>query len=189
MWAYAQQTAKHRAKFGWLPLSDGAAVTKPRRETRWNLLGCPKPANRSQPLVGESLPYCKDIWRRYCCLTNIFPIIDTGLNCEDIAQQICAIARRWRFLDDFLRPVFLASLVHHTLDLHGKFSLRPHHVWKYGRHPICDRWEQASKKERKKERNHIGRKYNGLPYWAAIIKVHSRISYWNGVELFYLLIL
>jgi len=23
-------------------------------------------------------------------------------------------------------------------DLHSKFALRPHHVWKYGRHPICD---------------------------------------------------
>jgi len=28
-----QETAKHRAKFGWLSLSDVAAVTKPRRET------------------------------------------------------------------------------------------------------------------------------------------------------------
>jgi len=26
-------------------------ITLPRRETRWNLLGCPKLANRSQPLV------------------------------------------------------------------------------------------------------------------------------------------
>jgi len=32
--APAQETAKHRAKFGWLPLNDVAAVTKPRRETR-----------------------------------------------------------------------------------------------------------------------------------------------------------
>jgi len=30
----AQVTAKHCAKFGWLPLSDVAAVTKPRRESR-----------------------------------------------------------------------------------------------------------------------------------------------------------
>jgi len=30
----AQVTAKHRAKFGWLPLSDVAAITKPRRESR-----------------------------------------------------------------------------------------------------------------------------------------------------------
>jgi len=24
-------------------------------------------------------------------------------------------------------------------DMHSKFSLRPHHVWKYGRHPISGR--------------------------------------------------
>ena len=29
-----QETAKYRAKFGWPPVSDVAAVTKPRRETR-----------------------------------------------------------------------------------------------------------------------------------------------------------
>jgi len=29
----AEETAKHRAKFGWPPVSDIAAVTKPRRET------------------------------------------------------------------------------------------------------------------------------------------------------------
>jgi len=38
----------------------------------------------------------------------------------------------------FLRPVFSASHVQHISDLHSKFVLRPHHVWKYGRHPICD---------------------------------------------------
>jgi len=32
----AQVTAKHRAKFGWPPLSDVAAVTMPRRESRSN---------------------------------------------------------------------------------------------------------------------------------------------------------
>ena len=30
----AQVTAKHRAKFGWLPLSDVPEVMKPRRESR-----------------------------------------------------------------------------------------------------------------------------------------------------------
>jgi len=30
----AQEIAKHRAKFGWLLLSEVAAVMKPRRETR-----------------------------------------------------------------------------------------------------------------------------------------------------------
>jgi len=42
------------------------AVTPPRRETCWNLQGCPKLPDRSQPLVSHSSPYCEDIWRRYC---------------------------------------------------------------------------------------------------------------------------
>jgi len=25
--------------------------------------------------------------------------------------------------------------------MHSKFALRPHHVRKYGRHPISDRWD------------------------------------------------
>jgi len=25
--------------------------------------------------------------------------------------------------------------------MHSKFALRPHHVWKYGRHPVCDGWD------------------------------------------------
>jgi len=34
-----------------------------------------------------------------------------------------------------------ASRVQHSSDLHSKFALRPHHVWKYGRRPISDRWD------------------------------------------------
>jgi len=51
------------------------------------------------------------------------------------------------FLGIFLRPAFSASHVQHVSDLHHKVELWPHHVWKYGRHPICDGWEEARKKE------------------------------------------
>ena len=88
-------------------------------------------------LVGRSSPHCGDIWRTYCCLTSFFPIVDTCLNCEDIARQSCAMVPRWRFLATFLRPVFSASHVQQVSDLHLKFALRQHHVWKYCRHPIC----------------------------------------------------
>jgi len=74
-------------------------------------------------------------------LNNFFPIVDTCLNCEDIARQSCAMVRRWRCFASFLRPVFPASRVEHISDLHSKFALGPHHVWKYGRHPICGRWD------------------------------------------------
>jgi len=58
MWANAQRDgrpAEHRwrplfnaAKFGWRPLLECRAVTLPRRDTRWNLQGCPKLPNQSQ---------------------------------------------------------------------------------------------------------------------------------------------
>jgi len=51
----------------------------------------------------------------------------------------------------FLRPVFPASRVQHISDLHSKFALGPHHVWKYGRHPISAvEIRPGIKKDRKK---------------------------------------
>jgi len=136
MWANAQRDGRpaeyrwrtlfNAAKFGWRPLLECRAVTLPRRGTRWNLQGCPKLTKRSQPRVGRSSPYY-DMWRRYCCLTSFFPIVDTCLSCEDIARQSCGMVPRWRFL----RPVFPASRVQHVADLHPKFALIPRHVWKY----------------------------------------------------------
>ena len=113
----------------WLPCSNAAKTWKPLK-----FAGCPKLINRSQPLVGRSSPYCEGMWRTYCCLTSFFPIVDIG-------RHICAMVPRWRFLATFLRPVFSASRVEQVSDLHLKFALRPHHVWKYGRHPICGGWD------------------------------------------------
>jgi len=31
--------------------------------------------------------------------------------------------------------------VQHISDLHSKFTLGLHHVWKYGRHSICSHWD------------------------------------------------
>jgi len=67
-----------------------------------------------------------------------FPIVDMCLSCEDIARQSCAMVPTWRF-STFLRPAFPASRVQQVSDLHLKLALRPHHVWKYGRHPIYGR--------------------------------------------------
>jgi len=43
------------------------------------------------------------------------------------------------FFCEFVGPVFSASRVQHISDLRPKLALRPHHVWKYGRHSIYDR--------------------------------------------------
>ena len=131
-----QEMGKQCAKFGWPSLRDVGAVTKPRCETHWNMLGYPKLTNRSQPLVDRSSPYSENTWRRYCCLTIFYQIVDICLSCEDIARQSCAMVRRWQSL----HPVFSASRMQHISDMHYKFALTPHHVWKYGRHPLSDCW-------------------------------------------------
>jgi len=146
MWANAQHDghpAKYRwrplfnaAKFGWRSLLECRAVTLPRCETCWNLLGCPKLPNRSQPLVDRHL-YCEDMWRRYCCLTSFFPIVNTCFICKDIARQSCAKVPKWRFFGSCISSE--PSAAHFRP--HSKFALRPHYVWKYGRHPICDGWD------------------------------------------------
>jgi len=62
---------------------------------------------------------------------------------------------RWRFFATFLRPVFSVSSVQQVSDLHLKFALRPHHVWKCG--SMADIQSVAAeirqgKKERKKKK-------------------------------------
>jgi len=147
----------------WLtPTTRCRPVTLPRLETRWNLQGCPKLVNRSQPLVGRSSPYCENMWRRYCCLTSVFPIVDTCLSCEDIARQSCAMVPRWRFLESFLHLVFSASRVQHVSDLHPKFALRPHQ-W----HHVCGSMadiqsataeiRRGKKKTEEERRNHTAK--------------------------------
>jgi len=56
-----------------------------------------------------------------------------------IARQsyIYTMMRRWRFFASCIS----ASRVQHFSYLHSKFALRPHYVWKNGRHPICDGWD------------------------------------------------
>jgi len=76
-------------------------------------------------------------------LNNFFPTDDTVIRAF-IAKIYPDKVVRWcpdgDIFGEFLRPVFSATNVQHISDLHVKFALWPHHVWKYGRHPICDGW-------------------------------------------------
>jgi len=102
---------------------------KTRNPLKFAGVGCPKVANRSRPLVRQSSPYYEDMWRRYCRL-KLFPIVDPCLSCEDIARQSCVMGRMWRIFASCIFSTFQTCI--------SKFTLRPHHVWKYGRHAICD---------------------------------------------------
>jgi len=63
-----------------------------------------------------------------------FQIVNMCISYADIARQVVQGCPD----GDFLGPVFPASRVQHVSDLHSKFALGPHHVSKYGGHPICD---------------------------------------------------
>jgi len=93
------------------------------------------------PISAASGPKFTIWWRHVeiLLLNRCFPIVDTCLSCEDIFRQICAMVPRWRLFHDFLGPAFPVSRAQQVSDLHSKFALGPHHVPKYGRHPICDR--------------------------------------------------
>jgi len=87
MWGNAKRDGRP-AEYSWRPLFNTAVWLAPTAR-----MPC---SNRSQPLVGRSSPYCEDMWGRYCCLTSLFPIVDTCLSCEDVARQTCAMVHRWR---------------------------------------------------------------------------------------------
>jgi len=151
MWANAQRDGRpaeyrwrplfNATKSGWRPLLQCLAVTLPRRETRWNLQGCPKLPDWSQPLVGRSSPYCGDMWRRYCCLTSFFLLSICALVAKIKPDKVVRWCPDGDFWQLFLRPVFPVSRAQHVSDRHSKFALGPHHVSKYGRHPISNRWD------------------------------------------------
>jgi len=74
MWANAQRDCRP-VEYRWRPLFNAAVwlcsnAAKTRNPLKF--AGCPKLTKRSQPVVGRSSPYCKDMWGRYCCLTNFF---------------------------------------------------------------------------------------------------------------------
>jgi len=151
MWANAQCDGRpaecrwrplfNAAKFGWVPLLDAVQLYAAKTRNQLKFAGVPQ---TGQPISAVSGPKFAILWghmEKVLLLNKFFPIVDTCLSCEDIARQSCAMVPRLRFFATFLRPVFSASRVQHVSDLHPKFALRPHHVWKYGRHPICDGWD------------------------------------------------
>jgi len=134
MWANAQRDGRpaeyrwqplfNARKFGWCPLLECRAVTVPRHETHWNLLGCPKLPNRSKPSVGRSSPYYEDMWRRYCCLTSFFydcrcmPQLrrySPTMLCDGVEMAIfCVLYFQWAACSTF-QTCILNSHLGHTM--------------------------------------------------------------------------
>jgi len=176
MWANAQRDgrpAEHRwcrlfnaANFGWRSLLDCRVITlqcqvEKAVEISWG-------PQTGKLISAASRPKFTILWghpENVLLLNNFF----SDCRCVPqlrryIARQSCAMVPRWRFLATFLRPVFSASRVQHVSDLHPNFALRPYHVWKYGRHWICDGWDRRGKDDEEEEEETTAWKYNRLPY-------------------------
>ena len=103
---------------------------------------CPHGRTRCCRLLNNIEPYVYAA-RRF--MANYF---DHLLSLDTLTCTVAHTAKRfepstvlWEFhtiQPSSLHLVFSASSVQHFSDLHPKFALRPHHVWKYGRHPISD---------------------------------------------------
>jgi len=110
MWANAQRDGRP-AIYRWRPLFNAAVRPTPttrvlcsnaaKTRNPLKFAWVPRTPQPSHPVVGRSSPYYEDMWRRYCCLTNFFPIVDICLSCEDTAQQSCVMVPRWQFFASF----------------------------------------------------------------------------------------
>ena len=151
MWANAQRNGRpaeyrwrplfNAGNFGWRPLLVPCSNAGKKR-TALKLAGVPQTRQQITAVSGTkftiSWGHVEDI-----LLFNkfFFDCQYVSYSCKDMARQSCAMVPRWQIFGDFLRPAFPVSHVPHVSDLHPKFALRPHHVWKYGRHPICNGWD------------------------------------------------
>ena len=146
MWADAQRDGRP-AEYRWRPLFNAAVWLMPNTgvpcsntaKTRnpLKLAGVPQ---TNETISATSMPKFTILWghvEEILLLNKFFLIVDTCLNCEDIARQSCAMVPGCRFLASFC-VLYSASCMQHVSDLRLKFALRPHHVWKYSRHPICN---------------------------------------------------
>jgi len=121
----------------WLASSERRRCSnKGKKRNPLKFTGVPQTPKPISAASGLSAPYCEDMCRRHCCLS--FLIVNTCLSCKDTDCQSCAMVPRWQIFGNFLHLVFSARHVQHVSDLHSKYALRPHRVWKYGTHSICE---------------------------------------------------
>jgi len=137
-------------KYRWRPLFDAAkfadahywsavhAVTLPRRETRWNLQGCSKQISAAS---GPKFTILSTHVEEVLLFDNFFRLSIYALIAKISSDKVVRWCPCGAFLAIIGGPAFPTSHVQHISNMHSKFALRPHHAWKYGRHPISDRWD------------------------------------------------
>jgi len=101
MWANAQRDGCP-AEYRWRPLFTTRVPCSNAAKTR-NLLTLGGVPQTTEPIWAASGPKFTILWehvRETLLLNKFFPIVDTCLNCKDIAQQNCAMVPRWQIFGD-----------------------------------------------------------------------------------------
>ena len=133
-----------------MPCSNSAKTRKPLK-----FAGVPQTRQRFSAISRPKFTILRGHVEEVSMFNSLFPIVDKCLICEDTARQDCAMVPKWRF---FASCIFSQPRAQHISDMHCKFTLMPHHVWKYGRHPISDRWDWARKTRRPAWANRTARR-------------------------------
>jgi len=112
-----------------VPCSNAAKTRNPLKFAR-----LPQTCQQISAASGPKLVIVRRHVKDILLFNKFFPIVDTCLSCEDIARQSCAMVPRWRFFAScFFQRAACSTFQTCILNSHW-----PHHVSKYGRHPVCD---------------------------------------------------
>ena len=176
MWANAQRDgrpAEHRwrplfnaAKFGWRPLLKCRAVTLPRRETRWNVLGFPQTTG---PISDTSGPKFTILWG---CLEEILLLNKFFSECLYVPWL-----RRYsptKFYDGAQMPNFWRSFASCIFQRAACCTFQTCILNSHSGHTMCGSMvdiqsptaeiRRGKKEGERKKEETTGQKYYGLPY-------------------------
>ena len=151
MWADAQRDGRP-AEYRWRPLRKFRNFIPciPRLNVCWRpLLEC-RAVNAASANIGQRKTWTQN---EFCSWQNSVRRQGPQMCIYSVPAQETAEDRVkfcWPPLSD-IGAVAKPRRVQRISDMHSKFALRPHHVWKYGRHPVWDGWDKTRKKRRKKK--------------------------------------
>jgi len=130
MWANAQRDSRP-AEYRWRPLFNAAKMDF----NPLKFAGVPQTRQRISAISWPKFTIMMTCGGDIAVQQVFFRLLIHALVAKILPDRVV----QWCRNGDFLRSVFSASCVQHISDMHSKFALRPHHVWKHGRHPISNR--------------------------------------------------
>jgi len=124
----------------------------------WPYLRTNSPTDLSR-YSGPNSPYCEHMWRRCCCLRIFFRLSIHALVAKTIVRCY-PDGVFWHFCVLYFQPT--ACRVQHIRDMHSKFALKSHDLWKnmVDIQSATAEVRRGKEAQRKKDEETTGRKHN-----------------------------